>query len=258
MQPDSSGRNNEIRLSVIIPVFNSKALTLQCIEQLYAHTNRQASIIIVDAGSKDGTSEEIKLEYPFVHVVHGAVEWQYSKSVNEGLKYALEQVSSNAYLLLNSDVVLNSNYLSAVTAALQQYNHEPVLFGSVSFNAQDTTHAGFFGIKRFIAWRNKSYRYTYDDYLNAKKENVKFFESVFLQSRGIFFSKDTLLKNGFPDEDFLQYVTDYEFSARSKFTGIKTIVWLDAVLYIPEEIPVEGSTKNKRAFRKFISRLFNK
>ena len=258
MQPDSSGRNNEIRLSVIIPVLNTKSLTLQCIEQLYANTNRQASIIIVDAGSTDGTSEEIKLEYPFVHVVQGTGEWQYAKSVNEGLKYALEQVSSNAYLLLNSDVVLNNSYLDTVSATLRQYKHEPVLFGSVSLIDQDTTHTGFFGIKRFIAWRNKRYRYTYGEYLNAKKEGVQFFDSIFLRGSGMFFSKEILLNNGFPEESFLPYGSDYEFSAHGKLTGIKTMVCLDAVLYSREKIPVEGSTKTKLSLRKFISRLFNK
>jgi len=50
---------------IIIPVHNREALTLACLENLKANGDLQKyQVIVVDDGSSDRTSEEVKVNYP--------------------------------------------------------------------------------------------------------------------------------------------------------------------------------------------------
>ena len=57
---------------IIIPVYNRKALTLACLENLQNNGDLQKyQVIVVDDGSSDRTSEEVKVNYPKVIVLQG-------------------------------------------------------------------------------------------------------------------------------------------------------------------------------------------
>jgi GT2 family glycosyltransferase len=258
MNDQNKIESNPLKMTVIIPVFNRKPVTLWCLEQLNIQHRKNLEIVVVDDGSTDGTAAAIRKDFPTVHIVKGSGNWWYSKSVNEGLKYALENINSDCYLLLNNDINFEDSYIDAVLKMLHKYNDEAIIFGSISFNAENAFQPVFLGIKKFIPWLNKQYCYSHEEYSAALKAGVETWDSSFLPGRGMFFSKDTLLKNGLLDESFPQYTSDYEFSARGRKSGIKTRLCLEAVLYSQEKMTGPGSPKNKPTFKKFLLSLFNK
>lgn len=247
-----------MRLGIIIPVFNRKSVTLKCIKQLYAQVLDKMEIVIVDDGSRDGTFESISLNYPNVHIVKGTGNWWYTKSVNEGLKYAEKNLQCNHYLLLNDDVMLGEKYLSTVTSTLLNAKDEKIVFGSLSFDSAEQLRPTFLGVQKIIHWRNKQIHYSYNQYIAALQKGISSWHSTFIPGRGMFFSRDTFLANGYLDESFPQYGSDYEYSARAKAKGMKVEICLDALLYSFEDLTGAGSPKNKPTFKNFVRSLFNK
>ena len=247
-----------MKLGIIIPVFNRKLVTLKCIRQLYEQKQEGIEIVIVDDGSRDGTFESISLNYPDVHIVKGTGSWWYTRSVNEGLKYAEENLQCDDYLLLNDDILLGEKYLSTITSILYKSKDKNVIYGSLSFDSADQLKPTFLGVRKIVHWRNKQYHYTYNQYISALQKGIPSWGSTFIPGRGMFFSRNTFLANGFLDESFPQYGSDYEYSARAKAKGMKAEICLDALLYSYEDLTGSGSPKNKPSFQKFIKSLFNK
>ncbi len=245
-------------LGIIIPVFNRKAVTLRCLRQLYAQQTKDMEVIIVDDGSKDGTFEAISLHYPKVHIVRGTGNWWYTKSVNEGIKFAEEYLKCDKYLLLNDDVILDNNYLQTVESTLKETANQYIIFGSVSFDSNDEKKPTFLGVKKVKHWKNKQYHYTYNNYLLALQKKLPSWESKFIPGRGMFFTQNTFQANGYLDESFPQYGSDYEYSASAITKGIQAEICLDAVLFSLENLTGNGSPKNKPSLTQFIKSLFNK
>ena len=56
---------------IVIPVFNRKQFTKDCLDSLRKQTDKRFKVVVVDDGSTDGTSDMLKEEYPEVHILYG-------------------------------------------------------------------------------------------------------------------------------------------------------------------------------------------
>lgn len=98
--------NNDIKVSIIITMYNSKKYIENCIISVLNQTYKNIEIILVDDGSTDGTYEYVKKCFKDnrVHI--------YSKT-NGGpasaKNYGLSQVSGDYFLFLDSDDWIEAN-----------------------------------------------------------------------------------------------------------------------------------------------------
>ncbi len=62
-----------VRLEIVMPVHNRRALTLGCLRSIDAcdHTGLDVHVVVVDDGSTDGTAEAIAAGHPGVEVIRG-------------------------------------------------------------------------------------------------------------------------------------------------------------------------------------------
>lgn len=96
-------------IAILITVFNRKEKTLACLRSVYAQghiTDYDVNIFVVDGGSKDGTPEAIKSEFPDVHVsVHNGLYW--AGGMRQAWRDALTYRDGYDYFwLLNDDTML--------------------------------------------------------------------------------------------------------------------------------------------------------
>ncbi len=104
-------------LSVLVVTFNTRELTVGCIETFYDEAVAGAwEIILVDNGSSDGTIEAVKARFPAVRVIRSERNLGYAGGSNLGLRAAQGEV----IILVNSDVLAPASVLRALRDTLME------------------------------------------------------------------------------------------------------------------------------------------
>jgi hypothetical protein len=99
-------------LSVVIPTFDTRELTLQCLDSL-ASGSPALEVIVVDDASTDGTAEEIARRHPEVRLLANGQRAGFTGAANCGLDAA----TGDVLLLLNSDTEVPTASLPVLQAA---------------------------------------------------------------------------------------------------------------------------------------------
>jgi GT2 family glycosyltransferase len=111
-----------IDLSIIILSYNTKKYTLDCLESIYRNkTIRKYDIWVVDNASSDGTGEEIKERFPEVHIINNKSNIGFAAGNNVAIKNISK--TSNYCLLLNSDTVVEADFITSILGVVEEKNY---------------------------------------------------------------------------------------------------------------------------------------
>lgn len=102
-------------LSVVVPTHETRELTGRCLEALLAELRRlpePSQVILVDDGSRDGTTEEVARRFPEVLVIRHEAAQGFSRAANAGLARATGEI----LLLLNSDTEVTGGLAELLAA----------------------------------------------------------------------------------------------------------------------------------------------
>ena len=102
------------RLSVVILNWNGRNHLERYLPSVVAHTTGEAEVIVADNGSTDDSLVWLRLAYPDVRVVRLDRNYGFAGGYNR----ALEQIDSEYYLLLNSDVEVTAGWWQPLVALL--------------------------------------------------------------------------------------------------------------------------------------------
>jgi GT2 family glycosyltransferase len=106
------------RVAVVVPVHNKIELTQRFLGSFQKVTYPNYTLIIVDDGSTDGTSEIVKQHYPHVVVLQGDGELWWSGATNLGTSYALAH-GYDYVLTINNDTLVHPDFLSQLVATAE-------------------------------------------------------------------------------------------------------------------------------------------
>src|SRR5688572_11601688 len=111
-----------MKIAAIIPTFNRRqelSDLLWMLGNMDMPEKCELDIIAVVDGSTDGTIEMLTRDFPHVHIVKGTGNWWYTRSINEGFKYA-DRLRPDLILTLNDDIIVHDDYLLKLVAAYRE------------------------------------------------------------------------------------------------------------------------------------------
>jgi GT2 family glycosyltransferase len=102
-------------VSVSIVSFNNRSFIGGCLDSVMRQDYPASEVVLVDNASTDGTVELVRENYPGVRVIANPENELFCRAQNTGIR----STTGDYALVLNSDVVLDTGFLSAAVAAME-------------------------------------------------------------------------------------------------------------------------------------------
>ncbi|MDP1817340.1 MAG: glycosyltransferase family 2 protein [Leadbetterella sp.] len=202
-----------IEIAVLITVFNRKKATLECLKNLHGQNDLNKkfsiSIFLVDDGSTDGTSIEVKSNFPDVNIIqgNGKLFW------NGGMRLAWDNASKHdfdAYLWLNNDTLLYSNCISTIIDTSANHNYTSIICGSTE------------SLKNKGLWTYGGGNYIKNKFIPNYPEGIEKSCSI-INGNCVFVPKYVYKIVGNLDEIFIHSIGDNDYSLRAAKLGIDVL-----------------------------------
>lgn len=235
-----------MNLFIIIPVYNRKKLTRNCLKSLYHQTYKDFKIIIVDDGSTDKTDEMIKEEFSEVILIKTPNNYWFTKSINLGFKYALKN-NADYILTLNNDDIVSKNFIENHIKWLKRYSN--IIMSSLIVDI-DTKQIVEPIMPKWNWGKGKKIK---NRIFYGVQENCELFPAEILSGKGLLIPKKAFEIVGLYDENrFPQGHSDLDYVLRAKKKGFKLYWNYDAVLYAHLEKPVNRKFPPNHSFKDLI------
>lgn len=232
--------SNDLLISIIIIGYNAESYLSDCLGSIYNQTYRSFEVIFVNNGSNDNTALALKA-YPGIRVVHNNINKGFCFANNQGIKLA----RGRYLLILNSDVVLDKNFLSEMKNSISMNNTG--LFGAkiLTGDGKYIDSAGL-ELSRF---------YRFFDRGNGERDNGQYDRKLDIFgpcAAAALYKKEMLedikYKEEYFDEDFFFLGEDFDLAWRAKRKGWKARFVPKAVCY-----HARNSTNFNNRFRQYLS-----
>jgi GT2 family glycosyltransferase len=210
---------------LIIPNYNGITYLGTCLSSLGNQTFRDFKIIIVDNGSNDYSVEFINENYPEVEVIKLTKNFGFAKSVNIGIKRALEDKLTTHIVLLNNDIECDNEFLNELLCGFISPDVASVCPKMLNYYKKDVIdNTGDFVKKRgFPYMRGKGEKDT------GQYDNLEF---VFGTCAGAsIYKREVFEKIGLFDEDYFAFLEDVDLSFKLQYQGFKCVYNPKAVCY---------------------------
>ncbi len=241
--------NNSKSLFIVIPVHNRKHFTRDCLLSLRKQTFQNFTIIVIDDGSTDGTSEMIQKEFPEVVLLEGDGNLWWTAATNLGVKYALDH-GANYIMTLNDDTIMTDDFIEKMIFWAEK--KPGALLGGFALDA--TTKKPVYG-GEIINWRAAESTFLLG--IVDPMEQYGLHEVTHFPGRGLLISKEVFLRIGLFDErHFPQAAADYDFTHRAVRAGYKIFCNYDARLLIYSDASGDAQFRKKKNFKNYYNHLF--
>lgn len=120
---------------IIILNWNGYAVTKDCIISLSNITYTNYKIILVDNGSKDGSVELLKKDFPDSNLDFLALpkNFGFTGGNNQGILWAKKEYNPEYYLLLNNDTVVEKDFLDKMVDQIETKSDAYAAVGKVLY-----------------------------------------------------------------------------------------------------------------------------
>jgi GT2 family glycosyltransferase len=210
------------KLYIILPVYNRIDLTLKFIESLSQQTYTDYTLLLIDDGSSDGTSDKVKEKLKNTVVIKGEGDWWWAGCIQKGYDWLKNNASENSYVLvINDDLTFEKNFLEKGLSYVAKNENSFIL--AAAYNQDEPEILEDCGV-----------------IYNFKKATInscdlsKLDELNCLSTRGLFMkTEDFIRTKGFKPHLLPHYYSDYEFTMRAKRKyGIELKCYLDLKVFM--------------------------
>ena len=236
-------------LYIVIPVFNRKQFTRECLLSLRKQTNTEFKVIVVDDGSTDGTGQMLKVEFPEVTVIEGNGHLFWTAATNLGVRHALDQGASHI-MTLNNDTVATPDFIEKMY--FWGTSKPDALFGALAIDS--ATLKPVYGGET-INWFLNSYQSLLQKIPANQQKGIH--KVTHFPGRGLWIPKRVFDTIGlFDEKKFPHYYADYDFTHSALRAGFEIYCNYDAKLLTYPAESGERKLRQKKSFSNYYNHLF--
>lgn len=204
-----------MKVSILMTYHNRKAKTLACLDSIISKNSMKFDYYVVDDGSTDGTSDEIKSRYPFINIIRGDgnLFW------NKGMYLAFSSAVKNKYdyyIWVNDDVEFYEGIFDKMLTLLQKCDEKEIILAGSTVD-RDTKMLTYGGVK--VLNKYKPLNYT----LVEPGDELK--ECDTMNGNCVIISSEVVDSIGIIDEKYHHSYGDYDYGLRAKKVGAKLYVY---------------------------------
>jgi GT2 family glycosyltransferase len=150
---------SSLSVALVVPTHNRKEKTLRFLAHMSEQTYAALQVVVVDAGSRDGTPEAVADRFPQAVVLPVAVRHFWAGATNAGVRYALE-AGYDYVLTINDDAVVQPNYVERLVA-LAKRHHICILGNQINYLADPDR---IWALGTYTTWGTRDFlRLAYSD-----------------------------------------------------------------------------------------------
>lgn len=133
-------------IAILITCHNRKEITISCLKKLYNCSIPDGyffEVFLVDDGCTDGTSEEVKANFPDINIIQGDGNLYWNRGMNLAWSVASNKDFSY-YIWLNDDTLLYENALTQVLENSKIKLDKAIICGTTcsKYNEKEVTYGG--------------------------------------------------------------------------------------------------------------------
>lgn len=138
-------------IAILLTCHNRREKTLVCLEAFYNSILPQdysTFVYLVDDGSTDGTSDDVKFHFPQVKIIQGTGNLFWSKGMRLAWETAAHQKNHDFYLWLNDDTILAVYALAELLECYQEsviMDNQPAIIAGACRDSVDTNKFSYGG-----------------------------------------------------------------------------------------------------------------
>ncbi len=237
-------------LYIVIPVFNRKHHTRDCLNYLRKQTNQDFKVVVVDDGSTDGTDQMLEEEFPEVITLKGTGELFWTASVNMGIQYGLDH-GAEYVMTLNNDTIPTDTFVEKMMYWAEKKPN--AVLGALELDSESKDIV--FGGER-MKWRLfRSCETIVGDIPEGQRTGLH--AVTHHPGRGCLIPKAVFKKIGLFDEvGFPHYYADFDFTYNAYKHGFESYINYDAILYTYPDESGEKIIRKSKNFKNYYNHLF--
>lgn len=199
---------------LIIPVYNRKTTTIQCISRLQElEALKHFSVVVIDDGSTDGTIEYLRKSYPSITLLQGDGTLWWTGAIRLGMQYAIDN-GGNFIIWLNDDCLIEKGSIENLVDFIR--HHPGSIVGGIGYESSASTEVAFGGKRRK--------RFGYEVIKPAQQE---IYPCDLLSGNFVCLPAKVIEDIGYPDDKrYPHYGGDSHFIIRARKAGYS--IFLDA------------------------------
>jgi GT2 family glycosyltransferase len=211
--------------AVVIPTFNRCATLVRGLATLFQALPKTHVVIVVDAGSSDGTRDAVSRAFPQVVLIEGKPSMWWAAATNCGIQAARE-LGCSYVITYNDDNVATPKLFELLTKAA--LNNPMSIIGAVCCYA-DRTDTVFFAGRLRAKGTDRFYYLDHDTPLSSLPRGLRRVDM--LHGMCTLFPISVFDKLGlFNEQEFPQVFADDDLLMRAKKAGLVLQVALEAVV----------------------------
>lgn len=207
------------KIIITVVTYNRRDTLKTCLHSLLGQSLLPDSIIIIDNGSTDNTTEMMKKEFfnnPLIKYINLGRNLGNAGGSYYGTRFAVED-GADWIWMMDDDCMPEFDCLEKLVKGVKSKKD---IYSPIVLSLED---------RSTVLWGIRV------------KKNTGTREVITLPFNGFFIHKESILSIGYPDKRFFIYGEDTEYNQRAKASGRKVMMVTESIMYHPHKNKISSS-----------------